>query len=117
KYFNDSARSQIWKPKIVRLDQDECLFDLGVRGKADGAIQDTTVGIRKIRPKFQVALDCLWIKSREHTGLEVSYFARIIRDIIAVCVANRFAAGPLVHDMSYRAMNPFHRVGAAKDEE
>src|SRR5213596_2917933 len=54
KYFNDSARSQIWKPKIVRLDQDECLFDLCVRGKPDGAVEDATVGIRKLRPKFQV---------------------------------------------------------------
>src|SRR5437016_2533411 len=111
KYFNDSAGAQIWKPKIVGFDQDKCLFDVRVAWKADAPIQDTAVRIRKRRPELQIAFDRVWIESREHARLEVSYFARIICDVIAVCVANRFAAGPLVQNVAYRAPNPFHSVG------
>src|SRR5439155_27260638 len=83
KYFNDSAGAQIWKPKIVCFDEDKRLFDLRVAWKADGAIQDTAVRIRKRRPEPQIAFDRGWIESREQAGLDVSDFARIICDVIA----------------------------------
>src|SRR5207302_10132192 len=46
KHFDHTARSQIWELEIVGLNQDECLFDLRVRRKTDGAIQNAAVGIR-----------------------------------------------------------------------
>ena len=75
KHFDYAAGPQIWEFEVVGLDQDECLFDLRVRGEADGAIQDAAVGIGKIRPELQIALDCFWIERRQHAGLEVGYFA------------------------------------------
>ena len=65
-------------------------------------IQDAAVGIGKFRPEFQIALDGFWFESSEHSRLEVSDSAGIVGDVIAVGVANRFAAGALVHDVANR---------------
>ena len=75
KHFDHTARSQIWELEIVGLNQDECLFDLRVRRKTDGAIQNAAVGIGKLRPEFQIALDCLRIESCQHAGLKISHIA------------------------------------------
>src|SRR6266516_2918888 len=73
KHFDHPAWPQIWKSEIVGLDQDERFFDLRVGGKADGTIQDAAVGIGKLGPEFQIALDCFWIESCEHAGLKIRY--------------------------------------------
>ena len=117
KHFDDPAWPEIRELKIIGLDQDERFFDLRVRAKMNGAIQDSAVGIRKFRPEFQITLDCFWIENRKHARLEVSHLARIICDVIAVGVANCFTTRALVHDVAYGAMNLFHRVRSAKDEE
>src|SRR5256884_2188776 len=73
KYFNDTARPEIWKPEIVGFDQDEGLFDLCVGGEGDDSIQNSAVRIGKFRPELQIVLNCFWIESGQYSGLKVGY--------------------------------------------
>src|SRR6266542_2727235 len=75
KYFDDAAGPEIWKPEIVRLDQDQCLFDLCISGEGDDSVEDPTVRIRKIRPEFQITLDRLWVKRSQDSRFKVGHFA------------------------------------------
>ena len=117
KNFDNATRPQVWEFEIVRLNQDECLLGFCISWKRNDLIQDSPVRIGKFRPEFQIAFDSFGIKSRQYSGLEVSYLSRIVGDVIAVSISNRLPAGALVHDMTHRAMNLFHRIRTAKDEE
>ena len=57
-----------------------------------------------------------WIESRQNGRLEVDYFSRVVRDVVAKCVANCLTAGALMHNVTDRAMNLFHGIGTAKNQ-
>src|SRR6266849_3330214 len=80
-------------------------------------IENAPVAIGKFRPKFQVALNRFWIERGKHARLKVSDAARLIGDVIAESVADRLAAGALVHNVTDRLMNFFNRVSPAEHEE
>src|SRR6266545_2065828 len=92
-------------------------LDFRLCRKSDDLIEDSPVTIGEFRPEFQIALDCFGIESRQHSGLEVGYLAGIVRDVIAIRVANCLAGGTLVHDVPNGVTKLFHRVRSAKDEE
>ena len=80
-------------------------------------VENAAVSVGKFRPKFQVALNGFWIERSKHPGLKVSDVARFIGDVIAEGVANRLAAGALMHNVTDCLMDFFHRIRTAEHQE
>jgi hypothetical protein len=45
KMVNDSSEPGVWKPKVVRLGENQRLFDILAGGIRDAIIQQSTVGV------------------------------------------------------------------------
>src|SRR5207244_8048722 len=105
KNFDNATRPQVWEFEIVRLNQDECLLGFCITWKRNDLIQDSPVRIGKFRPEFQIAFDSFGIKSRQYSGLEVSYLSRIVGDVLAVSISNLLPAGARLQAITHSEMN------------
>ena len=57
------------------------------------------------------------MERRQHRGLEIGHLAFRVGYIIPKRVANSFAAGLLMHDVTDSPLNFVHRVGTAKNQK
>ena len=107
----------VGKFEIVGLDQDERFLDFRTRRIGNDVVEDAAIGIGKLRPELQVFLDRLLVERGDHGRLEVGHLARFIGNVIAVGVANRLAARPLVHDVSDDISDFLDRIRSTENQQ
>ena len=82
----------------------------------DDVFQNAAVGIRKTRPQFQFRLRFLHVRRGEHGRLEVANLSVIVKNQVAVSVADRFAAAAVGTQIADDRAHFAHRVFAAKNQ-
>ena len=86
-------------------------------GKSTASFEQPAILVRMRGPEFQVRLGARLVRRREHGRLEVGHVAVLVRDVIAVGIADGLAAGALVDDMAHHAAELVHRILAAEKQE